>query len=147
MDYQTLNLLFRCGREFSHKKILLHDLSETECMICSFLYSHPNCSQYDVALALKIDKTTVAKAILTLEKKDCIRRSKDSADKRINRLSLTETGKKKTGNLLNIHNDWLSEIMTSLSDEEQLQFENCCEKLLTAAEILIKNSGEKQNAQ
>lgn len=64
MNYQTFNLLFRCSKEFSHDKIRLQDLSDTECMICSFIYSHQNCSQDDVSVALKMDKTTVAKRLL-----------------------------------------------------------------------------------
>ncbi len=68
MDYQTLNLLFRCNKEFSHDKIRMQELSYTECMICSYIYSHENCSQDDVSVALKTDKTTVGKALAPLEK-------------------------------------------------------------------------------
>lgn len=70
MDYQKLNLLFRFNKDFSHEKIRMQDLSDTECMICSFISSHKNCSQDDVATALKTDKTTVGKALASLEKKN-----------------------------------------------------------------------------
>ena len=70
MDYQTLNLLFRCGKAFSHEKIRMQELSDTECMICSYINSHENCSQDDVSVALKADKTTVGKALASLEKKE-----------------------------------------------------------------------------
>ena len=66
MDYQILNLLFRCNKEFSHEKIRKQELSDTECMICSYIYSHENCSQDDVSVALKTDKTTVGKALMSL---------------------------------------------------------------------------------
>lgn len=141
MDYQTLNLLFRCNKEFSHEKIRLQELSDTECMICSYIYSHENCSQDDVSVALKTDKTTVGKALASLENKACVIREQDSADKRIKRLSLTETGHKKVAELLDIHNNWLRDIMTCLSEDEQKQFENYCERLLAAAEKLTQKSG------
>lgn len=145
MDYQILNLLFRCNKEFSHEKIRLHELSDTECMICSYIYSHENCSQDDVSAALKTDKTTVGKALASLESKACVSRAQDSSDKRIKRLSLTETGHKKIAELLNIHNHWLRDIMTCLSEEEQKQFENYCERLLAAAEKLtLKNGGNRK---
>lgn len=136
MDYQTLNLLFRCGKDFSHEKIRAHELSDTECMICSYIYSHEGCSQDDVATALKIDKTTVGKALASLERKSCVIRNNDAKDKRFKRLSLTEIGRKKVAELVDIHNTWLGEIMKCLTPEEQKQFENYCGRLLIAAEKL-----------
>lgn len=141
MNYQTFNLLFRCSKEFSHDKIRLQDLSDTECMICSFIYSHQNCSQDDVSVALKMDKTTVGKALASLEKKACVVRTQDAIDKRVKRLSLTSSGKERIGQLVDIHNSWLSQIMNCLTEEEQKQFENYCNRLLVAAETLTPNRG------
>ena len=138
MDFQTLNLLFRCNKEFSHEKIRRQELSDTECMICSYIYSHENCSQDDGSVALKTDKTTVGKALMSLEKKNCVVRVQDAADKRVKRLSLTDVGREKIAALANLHNGWLEKILTCLSQEEQAQFENYCERLLAAAEQLTK---------
>ncbi len=144
MNYQTLNLLFRCNKEFSHEKIRRQELSDTECMICSYIYSHENCSQDDVSVSLKTDKTTIGKALASLENKNCVVRKQDNADKRIKRLSLTDTGQEKVAKLVDIHNNWLRDIMTCLSLEEQKQFENYCERLLAAAEKLTDNGGTHQ---
>lgn len=141
MDYQILNLLFRCNKEFSHEKIRLQKLSDTECMICSYIYSHEKCSQDDVSVALKTDKTTVGKALASLENKGCVVRIQDESDKRIKRISLTDVGLEKVAELLDVHNNWLRDIMTCLSSEEQKQFENYCERLLAAAEKLTENNG------
>ena len=138
MNFQTLNLLFQCNKEFSHEKIRRQELSDTECMICSYIYSHENSSQDDVSVALKTDKTTVGKALMSLEKKNCVLRVQDAADKRVKRLSLTDTGREKIAALANLHNNWLKQILTCLSPEEQEQFENYCERLLAAAEQLTK---------
>ncbi len=144
MDYQKLNLLFRCNKEFSHEKIRKQNLSDTECMICSYIYSHENCSQYDVSVALKADKTTVGKALISLENKECVVRTQDETDKRIKRLSLTGIGREKVAELIDIHNNWLHDIMFCLSLKEQKQFENYCERLLAAAEKLTGNGGNVQ---
>lgn len=141
MDYQKLNLLFRCNKEFSHEKIRKQELSDTEYMICSYIYSHEKCSQDDVATAMKTDKTTIGKALASLEKKNCVARSQDEKDKRVKRLSLTEIGHDKISELLDIHNHWLHSIITCLSGEEQKQFENYCDRLLAAAEKLTRNGG------
>lgn len=145
MDFTTLNLLFRCSKEYSHEKIHLKDLSDTECMICSFIYAHPDCSQENVATALKADKTTVAKALAALEGKSCVQRTRDETDRRKMRLRLTETGYDRVAGLIDIHNEWLSAVLSCLSPEEQAQFENYCERLLSQAESLAdkrENGGE-----
>ena len=144
MDYQILNLLFRCNKEFSHEKIRRQELSDTECMICSYIYSHEGCSQDDVSIALKTDKTTVGKALASLENKACVARAQDAADKRIKRLSLTDIGQEKVAELIDIHNNWLRDIMVCLSSEEQKQFENYCIRLLVAAEKLTGNGGRSK---
>ncbi len=144
MDYQILNLLFRSSKEFSHDKIRRQELSDTECMICSYIYSHESCSQDDVSVALKADKTTVGKALASLESKACVMRIHDEADRRIKRLSLTDLGREKVAELIDIHNNWLRDIMTCLSVEEQKQFENYCRRLLAAAEKLKINGENNQ---
>ena len=143
MDYQILKLLFRCNKEFSHEKIRKQELSDTECMICSYVYANENCSQDDVSVALKTDKTTVGKALASLENKACVMRMQDKADKRVKRLSLTDVGRKKVAELIDLHDNWLRDIMTCLSSEEQKQFENYCERLLAAAEKLANNGGNR----
>ena len=143
MDYQTLHLLLRCNKEFSHKKIRMQELSDTECMICSYIYSHGSCSQDDVSVALKMDKTTVGKALAMLEEKNCVSRAQDKADKRIKRLTLTSKGRDKVSELVNLHNNWLAEIMTCLTEEERILFSNYCDRLLAAAEKLTETIGGK----
>ncbi|MBP9988921.1 MAG: MarR family transcriptional regulator, partial [Ruminococcus sp.] len=101
-----------------------------------YIYSHEYCSQDDVSVALKTDKTTVGKALASLEKKNCVVRNQDTEDKRFKRLSLTADGHKKVAELVDIHNNWLYEIMKCLTDEEKKNFENYCDRMLTAAEKL-----------
>ena len=139
MDYQILNLLFRCSKEFSHEFIRRRNLSDTECMICSYIYSHENCSQDDVSSAIKTDKTTVGKALASLENKGCVMRIQDETDRRIKRLLLTGAGREKISELIDVHDNWLRKIMTCLSEEEQKQFENYSKRLLAAAEKLTES--------
>ena len=141
MDYQTLHLLFRCSKEFSHRRIRTQDMSDTECMICSYIYSHADCAQDDVAAALKMDKTTVAKALASLESKRCVERTQNPKDRRMKQLRVTKTGSGRISDLLDLHNRWLSDILTCLTEEEQQQFENYCARLLAAAEELTRDHG------
>ena len=141
MDYQVLNLLLRCGREFSHERIRRRELSDTECMLCSYIYLHEGCSQEEASSALKTDKTTVGKALASLESKACVMRTQDGTDRRIKRLSLTGLGRKRVTEPVDIHNNWLRDIMACLSPEEQKRFEDYCERLLAAAEKMNVSRG------
>ena len=141
MDFQTLQLLFRCRCEFSHDTLRLRELSDTEYMICSYVRSHADCSQDEAATALKTDKTTVAKALHTLEEKGCIERIQDPADKRRKRLNLTASGLERTETLLALHERWFSEVFSCLTAEERICFESCCERLLAKAETLAAKEG------
>ena len=143
MNYQTLNLLIRSSKQFSHRKLREQELSETECMLCSYIFSHTGCSQEETVQALKTEKSTVTKALDALERKQFVLRTKDTADKRINRLSLTEKGKEKVSTLVDLHDQWLREIFTCLSEKEQRQFGEFCERLLAAAgELAEKQMNE-----
>ena len=136
MDYQLINLLYRCSREYSHKKLRIRDLSSTESMLCSYVFSHPDCSQEQAASTLKIDKTTVAKALYTLESKGFIIRASDPVDRRRKQLRLTDSGTREVSSVVELHNNWLSQVKSCLSKDEQARFEDYCKRLLTAAETL-----------
>ena len=140
MDYQTLNLLLRYGRQFSHRRLRATAFSETECMICSYICAHERCSQDEVAIALKTDKTTVGKALAMLEKKGCVAREQDPADRRIKRLSLTELGRERIAEVVSLHNRWMSELLACLSEEDRTHFESVFMRLLDEAEK-ISNRG------
>lgn len=134
MDFQMLNLFFKCGKEYSHKRIKNSGLSETECLICSYAYSHDGCVQDDVVQTLHMDKTTVAKALHSLEEKGYISRVQATEDRRKKLLFLTPSGRECVSSLLHLHDNWFSSVLTCLSDEEQKQFEGYCVRLLRAAE-------------
>lgn len=134
MNIDTFNMLFRCNKEFGHEKIRKKGLSDTEYIICSFVNSHEDCTQDDVANGLKIDKTTVGKALTVLEEKKCVTRKQDKIDRRKKRLKLTKTGRNKISGLMDIHNEWFDEVMTCLSAKEQAKFEEYCERILEKAE-------------
>lgn len=136
MDFHILNQLYRSSKEFSHSKIHMKDLSDTECMICTYIHSHPGCSQEDVAKCLKIDKTTVAKALAVLENQNDIIRTQDTLDRRKKKLTITENGFNKISDIMNIHNVWFHEVLKVLSKDEQKQFEAYCIRLLSKANEL-----------
>lgn len=141
MNFQTLNLLYRCSKEYSHKNIRRYDLSDTEYMICSFVQANAGCSQDDAAKTLRLDKTTTAKAIQKLEEKGLLSRIQNPTNRRKKILNITEAGIERIADLMGLHDKWLAEIQDCLTQDEQKQFDDICLRLLQAAEALV----EKQN--
>lgn len=144
MDFQILNSLIKMTKGFAHRQIRASGLNDTECMICSYVYAHENCSQDDVSKALCMDKTTVTKSMQILEKRGILQRISDESDKRRNVLSLTKDGKEKCSQTLHIHDEWVSRVMEELSEEEQKQFESYCRRLIDAAKRLQEEGKKKE---
>lgn len=136
MDYQTLHLLLKCGKEFGHRKIRPHGLSDTECLLCSYISFHPGCPQDEVVRALRMDKTTVAKALRNAERKALLRRERHPSDRRRNVLHITEEGAARISAIADLHDKWLTQVLSALTPAEQAQFEGYCLRLLRAAEAL-----------
>lgn len=136
MELNSLELLFRFAAEFSHRSLPARELGNTEYMICSFIAANSGCSQEDAAKGLRIDKTTVGKALQTLEEKGCITRARDNTDRRVKRLELTEEGRARVERLAMIHRDWLTKVFGCLTQEEQSAFDDSLRRLLAAAEEL-----------
>ena len=143
MDFQMLNSLMKMTKGFAHRQIKASGLNDTECMICSYVYAHENCSQDDVAKALCMDKTTVTKSMQVLENKGVLQRISAKADKRRNVLNLTEAGKEKCSQILHIHDEWVGKLMEELNSEEQKQFENYCRRLVNAAKKMQEERKQK----
>lgn len=138
MNFETINLLYRYNKKLSHEKIKNMDLSESQWLICSYIYYHNGCSQDDVANSLDLDKTTIAKSLAVLENKKIINRTQDKDDKRIKRLSISEKENTKITKLINDHNNWLKKIISCLSKEEQKEFELYCDRIIKNAEKLVE---------
>ena len=133
MNFHTLNLLMRYAKAYGHKEIRVLGLSETEHTICTFLFGHSGVSQDDVSDALRLDRTTVARALLTLEEKRMVTRRRNPQNRRKNLLYLTEEGRKSMAEVVGIYDRWLAGISACLSEEEQTKFDDCCSRLLAAA--------------
>ena len=136
LDYHTISLIMKYAKDYGHARIRDAGISDTEHKICAFLYFHSDVSQDHVADALMMDKTTVAKALLSLEKKEFINRVRNPENRRKNVLTITDMGKVAISDILHIYDAWLENVLSCLSEEERRQFSGFCERLLEKAKIL-----------
>jgi len=133
MNFNNLNLLVKCAKEYGHKKIRVLGMSDSEHTICTFLFGHSGVSQDDVANSLRFDKTTVARALTTLENKGFVTKRQNPENKRKNLLYLTDAGKENIAEVVELYDHWLSHISACLNPAEQKQFDEYCLRLLTEA--------------
>ena len=134
MDYKVMHVLIRCSKAFYHGEIRKQGWSDTECMICSYLYSHLNASQGEIADALAIDKTTISKSITALEKIGYLQRGKANDDRRRNEVQITAAGKQRIEALLKIYTAWLNRACACFSKNELASFESACLKFLQSVQ-------------
>ena len=144
MQFSKLSMLIKLGREFGHEQIRDAGFSDTEHAICAFLCFHDQVSQDMIANALMLDKTTVAKALNSMESKGLVAREQDGQNRRRNRIRITDTGKTSVSNSMHIYDTWFSEVCSSLSEAEQQQFDDSISKLIDAA-LLLKEQNKNQN--
>jgi DNA-binding MarR family transcriptional regulator len=144
MQFSKLSMLIKLGREFGHEQIRDAGFSDTEHAICAFLCFHDQVSQDMIANALMLDKTTVAKALNSMESKGLVVREQDGQNRRRNRIRITDTGKTSVSNSMHIYDTWFSEVCSSLSEAEQQQFDDSISKLIDAA-LLLKEQNKNQN--
>lgn len=146
MDYRKLHLLMQYGRAYSHGRIREKGFTDTEHMICSFIYVNESCSQEDIAQGIRMDKTTVAKALDSLTRKGFILRRQSSTDRRKNVLLLTEAGKESISGILSINDEWVSGVLSVLSPEERDTLEGYLERVLRAAKEINREREETEHA-
>lgn len=136
MDFNTISLLLKYAKKYVNTKIREAGVSNTEHNICTFLYFHRDSYQDMIANSLMLDKTTVAKAILSLEERGLITRKQNPDNRRKNILNITDAGKQTITDVVDVYDEWLKNIETCLSSEEKEQFRDYCERLLEKAKEL-----------
>lgn len=133
MDFNTISLLLRYAKEYGHAKIRGAGVSSTEHKICTFLYFHSDAYQDMIANALMIDKTTVAKAIQSLEERGLVSRIQNPDNRRKNILNITKSGEKTIADIVGIYDEWLANVESCLTDVEKEQFHGYCIRMMEKA--------------
>lgn len=143
MTFNQLNMLIALGREYGHARIRDSGVSDTAHRICTFLCFHGEVSQDTVAGALMLDKTTVAKALGAMERKELISRTPDPSNRRRNILRITDAGKETISASVGIYDTWFQSILSCLTAEEQRQLDSMVQKLVNSARVIREQQPKK----
>jgi DNA-binding MarR family transcriptional regulator len=82
------------------------------------LYRHPGMSQHDLARKLLVGRSNITMLLPQLEQRGLVRREGDEKDRRILRLTLTETGESLLMKALEIHTALIEKAMGQSSPAE-----------------------------
>jgi len=145
MNFNKLVMFIRLGREYGRDKIRGAGLSDTEYGIATFLYYHDQVSQDTISAALMLDKTTVAKALNTMEKKGLISRRQNELNRRENIIQLTAAGRLGIAHNIDIYDQWFEKVCSCLQAKELEQFESYFDRLLDKALKLRKEAQDNKN--
>ncbi len=144
MNYKQLNTLIKLGRDFGHEQIRGAGFTDTEHAICTFLCFHDRISQDTIATALLMDKTTVAKALSGMEAKGLIAREQNPANRRENRIRITESGRASVSGSVDLYDTWLARACDCLSAEEQRKLDSYFDRIVQNA-IRLHEADKKSN--
>ena len=136
MGFHSINRLWRYAKEYGHNRIRNAGVSDTEYQICAFVHFHHDMSQDAVASALCLDKTTVAKALLSLEGKGYIQREQNPENRRKNILSITDQGRTTIADVVDVYDLWTDAVYSCLTLEEQEAFEEYLVRMIEKARQL-----------
>ena len=133
MRFAQLNMIIRLGREFGHEQIRDAGFTDTEHAICTFLCFHEHVSQDYISNALMLDKTTIAKALSTMERKGLITRAQNEQNRRENIITITGSGRESVSESIDVYDTWLGEICSCLSAEESNQLDSFLTRMMDCA--------------
>jgi len=100
-------------------------------------------SQEDLSAEMGLDKTTVAHAVKDLVHLGFLTRTRDSKDRRCNRLAVTESGRTLCESLQHVFDEWNTGLCEGFSAEELAAGEDFLRRLAGNAERLAGDVGSR----
>lgn len=116
---RLISILHRQSQIYINCVLKEYGITSAEYAFLLYLYKKDGITQDDLSTYLYIDKSATARAIKSLEEKGYIIRSKDSIDKRCNRVYLTEKAKAHEDEIKKRILKW-SQFLTEDMDEETI---------------------------
>lgn len=106
-----------------------HELSVENFMILEFLYNKGPHTIQRISKQLSIPSGSITYVVNRLEKKGCVEREQSPTDRRSSNVVLTETGQDLFKEIFPKHVEFLSEILSTLDNEEKIQLTELLKKL------------------
>lgn len=114
-----LGMLHSFGRRYFKRAMKQYGLPGRSIMFLGYLGKHEGVSQDDIASYFLYNKGSVARVLDKLEDADMVERRVDEEDRRVNRVYLTERGRKIRKELKKVAQQWSLQLTRGFSEKEQ----------------------------
>ncbi|WP_315117316.1 MarR family transcriptional regulator [uncultured Clostridium sp.] len=114
---------------FNHK-LALHDITRVQWIALYYIGEYEGITQKDLSDKMNIKESTVARLIDRMEKEGTVERIKNSEDRRVTKLHLTEKGKEKREAVIPIGEEFSRDGIDGISQEHLKIFKEVLRKII-----------------
>ncbi len=116
---RALTFLYRSRKKYMTESLKDYDFTGAMYLIMLHVDRHPGASQDSIASHLYLDKCTVARRTKRLEELGCLYRETDQADRRQNKLYLTDKGSSLIPIIRDFLGQWGENVTAGLTAQEK----------------------------
>ena len=117
---QWVSILYRYGQSYINKHVESFNMGSGQCIVLAALYDKNGTNLKQISDYLKIDKSTITKAVQKLESEGYIRREIDETDKRSYKIFLNQKAMKIEAELFEVIRKWEDMLMFGISENERV---------------------------
>ena len=142
---RMVSILYRQSRIYLNTVLKPYGITSAEYPFLLYLYNKDGATQDDLACYLLIDKAATARAIRTLEVKQYVYRQKDEADKRYNRVFLTDKAREAEEEIKAHIYYWSDSLTEEMDAETEVFIYKNLEQMAGRAEKIVQASRQNNH--
>ena len=135
---RQMNITSRCGNRFREMRLADTGLSGCQIPYLFVLYRSPGLTQEELSKALYINKSNVARQLLSLEKAGYIYRQGLEEDRRVLKVYPTEKALCVRDRIRSVQQEWMQILTEDFTQEECEQLTSLMNRIAAKAETLMK---------
>jgi DNA-binding MarR family transcriptional regulator len=121
-------------------------LTRAQWQVLNLLHRRPGASQTELAEMLEVERATAGRMVDRLERKNWVERRADAADRRINRLYLTEEAAAIQAEMRRIGEDLLEDALAPLAGDEREALVDMMERVKGRLQSMGARNGTRADA-
>lgn len=132
-----LSLISKSGWKYTRNRLTHPGLTNAAYDVCGIICQSGSTNQDNIAKALRMDKSSVAKVVNKCVEDGLIERRINPNNRREYILTLTPEGQESVGELISLVEQWQQDVLSVLSEEEQKQFLDMIQKVKNQADLIV----------
>ncbi len=135
---RQISITSRCAMRFRERELADTGLAGCQTPYITQLYRQPGITQEEMARALNVNKSSVARQLASLEEKGYVRRESDPGDRRSLRVYPTEKAYELRERLFACYRAWNAYLTQDFTEAEQLELSRLMARIAEKAEAYVK---------